>query len=64
MIWGIIRCRHLENKLKTHDECFPQPHTHENNGMKFGVVTYGMDFHGSNFTRRIPNLQMEFLQHL
>jgi hypothetical protein len=35
IIWGIIRCRHLENKLKTHDECFPQPHTLVNNGMKF-----------------------------
>jgi hypothetical protein len=35
IIWAIIRCRHLENKLKTCDECFPQPCTDENNGMEF-----------------------------
>jgi len=33
-------------------------------GSNFGIVTFGKDLHGNNFTRRIPNLQMEFLQHL
>jgi len=64
IIWGIIKCRHLENKLKTHDDCFPQPHAPKNNGMNFGIPTYGKDFHGNNFIGCIPNLQMEFLQNV
>jgi hypothetical protein len=41
IIWGIIRCRHLENKLKTRDECFPQPHTHEIMGWNLGWLFMG-----------------------
>jgi hypothetical protein len=33
-------------------------------GWNFGIVACGRDLHGNNFTGRIPNFQMEFLQHL
>jgi hypothetical protein len=50
--------------MKTHDECFPQPSTDENNGMEFWDCCMWQGSPRQQFTGRIPNFQMEFLQNL